>query len=120
MRQVPGLAAVALLQSGEHELRAHRAVAQQRAAPDHILQTLFHDSPVTRRYWHAGSEQFSHGTTSVSRRTPSVFRVRPNTASSDFFGRSAPLSKASRFPGKFPTPWNSPRRRDCSAMSHSG
>ena len=34
VRQVPCLAAVALLKPGEHELRAHRAVAEQRTLAD--------------------------------------------------------------------------------------
>ena len=33
MRQVPRLAAVALLEARQHQLRAHRAVAEQRSAP---------------------------------------------------------------------------------------
>ena len=33
VRQVPGLAAAALFEAGQHELRAHGAVADQRARP---------------------------------------------------------------------------------------
>ena len=40
MRQIPGLAAIALLQAGEHELRAHRAVAEQRPLQDCLLQEV--------------------------------------------------------------------------------
>ena len=42
MRQVPFLAAVALREAGEHELRAHRPVAQQGALADRFQQWLFH------------------------------------------------------------------------------
>ena len=42
MREVPCLAAVALLQSGQHQLRAHGAVAEQGPLPDRVLQKLLH------------------------------------------------------------------------------
>ncbi len=43
--QVPGLAAIALLEPGDHELRAHRAVAEQRPFSNLVLQTSCHRSP---------------------------------------------------------------------------
>ena len=52
-----------------------------------------------RRYWHGANEQFSHGTRSRRCVSRSTWRVRPNTASSDFFGRSMPESSTSSGPG---------------------
>ena len=37
MREVPRLAAVALFEPGEHQLRAHRAVAEQRPFSDRSM-----------------------------------------------------------------------------------
>jgi hypothetical protein len=42
MGQVPRLAAVALLESRDHQLRAHRAVAEQRPFAGFVLQTICH------------------------------------------------------------------------------
>ena len=42
MSQVPRLAAVALLEPGDHQLRAHRSVAEQRPLPYLVLQTMCH------------------------------------------------------------------------------
>jgi hypothetical protein len=37
MREIPRFAAIALFQAGDHQLRSHRAVAQQRPIPDRVL-----------------------------------------------------------------------------------
>ena len=38
MRQVPGFAAVSLFESGQHQLRAHGSVAEERARANRVLQ----------------------------------------------------------------------------------
>ena len=42
MRQVPGLAAVALFEARKHQLRAHRPVAEKRPFFDRVQQLLLH------------------------------------------------------------------------------
>ena len=42
MRQIPGFAAIAVGQAGEHELRAHRAIANQPAFAQRFQKCFFH------------------------------------------------------------------------------
>src|SRR5271170_5668531 len=42
MGKVPGFAAAALLEAGEHELCAHGAVAEERAGGESLEEGLFH------------------------------------------------------------------------------
>ena len=42
MREIPGFAAVALLEAGEHQLSAHRAVAEQGPFFDRFQQSFLH------------------------------------------------------------------------------
>ena len=49
MREVPGLAAVALLETGEHELRAHRTVADETACADGFMKEREHGKKLVER-----------------------------------------------------------------------
>ena len=45
VREIPSLAAIAIGKTSEHELRAHRAVANEPAFPQCFQKCFFHNSP---------------------------------------------------------------------------
>src|SRR5581483_8138716 len=51
MREIPRFAARALFKAGEHELRAHRAVADQPAPAGDFMEEFFHGNS-----WAAGAQ----------------------------------------------------------------